>query len=205
MTAEEEKKSQSEMEPAKPEPPKKKRRTQPVVIYLSVLTLVVVGMLILSYAMQRRNTEHLEDLNETVQSSYDAMLTINDLQGQVNTLTAQIAQYEDQVESLQEQLDQALAENSAAAEAYSSSEETLNSTISALNYLLLLEQYHRKGDYATCTAIINSMEAAGCQDALAGCEWSSSVDQGKSARDYYLEIKGAVEAHTAAETTPPTQ
>ena len=183
---------------------KKKRRTQPVVIYLSILTVVVVAMLILSYAMQRRNTQHLEDLNETVQSSYDAMVTINDLQGQVNTLNAQLAQYDDQVESLEDQLEQAQAEAEAAAEAYSTSEEKLNSTISALNYLLLLEQYYQKEDYATCTAIINSMEAAGCADALAGYEWSSSVAQGKSAKDYYAELKTAVETHAAGETAAPT-
>ncbi len=188
--------------PVEKESPKK-RRTQPVLIYLIILTVVVVGMLILSYAMQRRNTQHLEDLNKTVtgiQSSYDSMVTINDLHAQIDTMTAQISQYEDQIEDLQEQLEQAKSDADAAGDAASANEQKLNDTLGALEYLILLEQYYQEEDYQTCAAIISTMESAGYNQALSNDSWSTNVAEGKSAAERYTEIKQAVQANPPAAT-----
>lgn len=208
MLTEEEQKNKENL-PESTDQPEKKRRTQPVVIYLIILTLVVIGMLILSYAMQSRNNRHLEDLNETftgIQSSYDAMVTINDLQAQINTLDSQISKYkdqlqdyEDQTESLQAQLEQAKAEAEAASESAAANEQKLNDTIAALDSLLLLEQYYQSEDYETCAGIIESMKAAGYDAALSGYEWATSIPESKSAAALYAEISEAVQAHTGAD------
>lgn len=207
MIAEEEQKK-TEVQPKSSSQPEKKRRTQPVVIYLIILTVVVVGMLILSYAMQRRNTQHLEDLNETVtgiQNSYDTMVTINDLQAEINTLHSQISQYEDeiedyedQIEDLQTQLKQAQTDADTLASVTSDNEQ-LSKRLTALEYLLLLEQYYQAEDYEICATIIDTMESYSYDDVLSDYEWTSSIVEGNSSSELYTEISEAVQAETNAE------
>jgi uncharacterized protein HemX len=198
-TAEEEKETLSSPPPTKT-PEKKKRRAQPVVIYLTILTLVVVAMLSLSYAMQQRNSKHLDDLNETVtgiQSSYDTMITINDLQAQLNTLNAQLDQDEEQLDAYAQQVEDLQAQL----------ETTQGKEISleALESLLILENAYNSQDMTTCQALIQKMEDNGDAKILLSYTWQSEeASTTYTTAQRYTEIKDAVAAYFAAQAETTT-
>ncbi|MCD8143950.1 MAG: hypothetical protein LUD79_01185 [Oscillospiraceae bacterium] len=155
-----------------------KRRTKPVVIYLALLAIVVAGLLTLSYFMQHRNNEELQNLTQTFQSTYDAMSTINDMQvtisdqtAEINSLEDQVETYEEQIEAYEEQvsdLETQLEQAQTALTEAESAAETNDREIQALKYLVQLEQAYAQEDLERCKTILSEMESYA--DALTGDE-----------------------------------
>ena len=159
------KQSEEHHGPATPQPitAEEKKKTKPVLVYMGLLVIVVIALLLLSYFMQHRNTEELQNLNQTVssmQDTYDAMSTINDMQAtisdqlaEIEDLEDQVDQYEDQVEELEEELDDAQIKLSDT----ETENDNLSLELSAVEYMLDLEIAYNAEDYDSCMSILEEM------------------------------------------------
>lgn len=129
-----------------------KRRTKPVIVYLTILIVVVLALLALSYAMQHRNTKELQNINQSItqmESNYDALTTINDMQATISDQNAKIDDLEKQVSELQTQLETAEA---AQKEAETQAED-LEAQANALKLLAQLAEAYLQNDKATCDTL----------------------------------------------------
>ncbi len=90
-----------------PKPPREERsKTRPVTVYLVGLFAVVFLLLLLSFFMQQRNQQALEDLNESVSASQDLTALQMDkqrLEFELQKTKESLARAEESLEKLEKQ------------------------------------------------------------------------------------------------------
>ena len=146
-----------------PTPPeKKKNRSRPVKVYLTVLFFVALLLLVMSFFMQQRSHQALADLNESL-SSQESLL---DLQMAKQKLEMQVSDLEQERDDTQGKLEQKAKE------------------AEALEWLRQIEEANRKS-YSQARSLVEQFHASGLEEYLPD---ESVVEGGSSPKETYWTI-----------------
>lgn len=130
---------------------KRKSKSRPVTVYLTVLFAVAFLLLLVSFFMQQRNHEAIMDIT----SSVDKAQTITDLE-----LAKQ--QLEFKLEDSRQALDQAKAENETLTQQLSDQQKATQ----AVDWLRRIETAYRQGAYSTARRLMTQFQATGLEGNL---------------------------------------
>ena len=176
-----------EQQPAAPEKTTKMHDRKPVVVYIMILFIVAFLLMALSFLMhQRSNSEALGELRNSV----TAMQEVQAFQEKIIDLQEQMDDLQEEVESLQSEVDNQKANNDLLLNSLEAREKELE----ALVYFYTLQQQYLTRSYEGCQTTIETMEAAGLDDALPDV---AAADDVISPAERYYQLKDAVTARLA--------
>ena len=177
--------------PAQEAPPKEgpspehhqQRRQRSVFQYIAILFAAAFVLLLLTYLMDRRQYELIQDQN---QAQIDDLLQSATAVQSLQNLSNENAQLKEAVEDLEEELAQAearLDELIADVQALETGREQLSA---AMDWFWQIDEAYVRGRYSLCRQLIQSLEEAGLAEALPR---ESVTDNGRfSPYDRYQEI-----------------
>ena len=168
-------------------PGQQKRRQQSVFQYIAILFGAAFLLLLLTFVMERRQYQQLQEQNEAqiddLQQSVTAVQSLNSLSEENAALKEQNQDLEEQNQALEEQVDQLeqqVSDLSVQAE----------KTSQAMDWFWQIDEAYVRGKYALCRQLIESLEEANLKEWLPK---ESVTDNGRfSPYDRYQEIYDAL-------------
>ena len=159
------------------------RRQRSVFQYIAILFAAAFVLLLLTYLMDRRQYELIQDQN---QAQIDDLLQSATAVQSLQNLSNENAQLKEAAEDLEEELAQAearLDELIAGLQALEADQERLSA---AMDWFWQIDEAYVRGRYSLCRQLIQSLEEAGLAEALPR---ESVTDNGRfSPYDRYQEI-----------------
>jgi outer membrane murein-binding lipoprotein Lpp len=142
-------------------PPERKRkqhkRNSPVFTYLILLFLAALLLLAMSYFMQQRKLEGMDESIAGLKESVSAMQGIESIQEENTQLRTQVEELQAQVDSLTKERDSLAEQNQEVQDDLTQSE---NQSV-ALNWLLEIQEMYDKQYYRYARPLIQEFEAYG--------------------------------------------
>lgn len=171
-------------ESAAPTPKEPARSKKPVVMYIMILFTAAFLLMALSFLMhQRSNTEALGKL----QNSVTAMQEVQAFQEKIIDLQEQMTDLQEELDALHDEVNSQDAENEALEQSLRASQKEID----ALVHFYTLQQQYLTKSYEGCQATIDTMEAAGLDDALPNV---AAAEEVISPAERYYQLKDAVAA-----------
>jgi len=160
---------------------------KPVVVYIMILFIAAFLLMALSFLMhQRTNSEALGELRNSV----TAMQEVQAFQEKIIDLQEQMDQLQEEVQSLQSEVDSQKKDK----ELLLNNLENREKELEALLYFYTLQQQYLTKSYEGCQTTIDTMEAAGLDDALPDV---AAAEEVISPTERYYQLKDAVAARLA--------
>ena len=129
-----------------------KKRKAPVYTYLIILFLAAFILLAMSYFMQQRKLEGMDESLAGLKESVASMPSVQDLLEENTALREQTADLEARLAEAEEAL-------AASSDAVSQANETLLQTILAMDWFWQIDEAYVRGRYALCRELIANMES----------------------------------------------
>ena len=169
-----------------------KRRQRSVFQYIAILFAAAFVLLLLTYVMDRRQYELIQDQNQAqINDLLQSATAVQSLQN----LNDENAALKDQVEDLQERLDQAEQRLEDLTGQVSELEESFSKTSQAMDWFWQINEAYVRGRYSLCRELIQAMEAGenGQTPLKEYLPKESTTDNGRfSPYDRYQEIYEAL-------------
>ena len=169
-----------------------KRRQRSVFQYIAILFAAAFVLLLLTYVMDRRQYELIQDQNQAqINDLLQSATAVQSLQN----LNDENAALKDRVEDLQERLDQAEQRLEDLTGQVSELEESLSKTSQAMDWFWQINEAYVRGRYSLCRELIQAMEAGenGQTPLKEYLPKESTTDNGRfSPYDRYQEIYEAL-------------
>lgn len=169
-------------EPLSRQRERRRRKSRSVIFYVTVLFLVAILLLVLSYFMQQRKIDSMSDDISGIRDSVSAMQEIQDIEDENQSLKSQNADLSDQ-----------LAEaNSSLSDAQSQADAD-SKTISALDYFWRIDELYSTRYYSAARTLIQEFRSAGLESSLPDVVYTTSSGTGaQSVSARYQEILAAL-------------
>lgn len=180
--------------PEEPTPPPRKRsskRKAPVYTYLLILFLAAFLLLALSYFMQQRKLEGMDQSLAGLKESVSAMQGVQSLQAENDALQAELDELKERLDAVSQERDQLEADRNAYQEGWESSARQAI----ALDWLREIQSLYEKQYYRYARPMIQEFEAYGLPEYLPTAPISPSEETGTSveaASETYRRIVDAL-------------
>ena len=164
-----------------------KRRQRSVFQYIAILFAAAFVLLFITYRMDRRQYELMQEQNEgqisDLQQTISAFQSLQGLQEENAALKEKVSELEEQAAQQESQMDELQQNNTQL-------QDTLSKTSSALDWFWQIDEAYVRGRYSLCRQLITSQEEAGLVEYLPK---ESVTDNGRfSPYDRYQEIYEAL-------------
>ena len=166
---------------------RQQRRQRSVFQYITILFAAAFLLLLLTYAMDRRQYELIQDQNQAqINDLLQSATAVQSLQN----LSNENAELKDRVKELEGQLSQTQAQLDSAGADAERLEGERQSLSAAMDWFWQINEAYVRGRYSLCRQLIQSLEAAGLVESLPR---ESVTDNGRfSPYDRYQEIYNAL-------------
>ena len=163
------------------------RRQRSVFQSIAILFAAAFVLLLLTYVMDRRQYELIQDQNQAqINDLLQSATAVQSLQN----LSNENAELKDQVEDLQEQLSRLQSQLDEQSDSVSQLETALEKTSAALDWFWQIDEAYVRGRYTLCRQLIESLNEAGLVQWLP--QESVTDNERFSPYDRYQEIYEAL-------------
>ena len=135
-----------------------KRRQRSVFQYIAILFAAAFVLLFITYRMDRRQYELMQEQNEgqisDLQQTISAFQSLQGLQEENAALKEKVSELEEQAAQQESQMDELQQNNTQL-------QDTLSKTSSALDWFWQIDEAYVRGRYSLCRQLITSLEEAG--------------------------------------------
>lgn len=140
-----------------------KRRQRSVFQYIAILFAAAFVLLFITYRMDRRQYELMQEQNEgqisDLQQTISAFQSLQGLQEENAALKEKVSELEEQAAQQESQMDELQQNNTQL-------QDTLSKTSSALDWFWQIDEAYVRGRYSLCRQLITSLEEAGLVEYL---------------------------------------
>ena len=155
--------------------------------YIAILFAAAFVLLLLTYVMDRRQYELIQDQNQAqINDLLQSATAVQSLQN----LSNENAELKDQVEDLQEQLSRLQSQLDEQSDSVSQLKTALEKTSAALDWFWQIDEAYVRGRYTLCRQLIESLNEAGLVQWLP--QESVTDNERFSPYDRYQEIYEAL-------------